>query len=308
MIQFFEKRNMKNALLKLLLVVLMTNTASAQEWMKNLEIAQALAKVQNKMVLMVWEETTSYQYPVIVKDDKGRTIIINNLFEDEAISPLIWQHFVPVIVSEDRYADLYEKIKDKRNQKYIDKFNDDSIKIMDINGNILNVDYLTEDLQDITTIIQRYALKTTFIAQELQDYKQDKNFYSAYFLASKYLDLGMYVNKDVRANIVELSNIYLEEAKRFVAQEDQSEQKGLLQRCDLLELQEELLLKRPKKVIRLLKKLKEEEVVESNKPFIAFLYYTAYMSNDKPEDAEQWKSQISSVNLKKAQLIINLNK
>ncbi len=299
---------MKNALLKLLLVVLMTNTASAQEWMKNLEIAQALAKVQNKMVLMVWEETTSYQYPVIVKDDKGRTIIINNLFEDEAISPLIWQHFVPVIVSEDRYADLYEKIKDKRNQKYIDKFNDDSIKIMDINGNILNVDYLTEDLQDITTIIQRYALKTTFIAQELQDYKQDKNFYSAYFLASKYLDLGMYVNKDVRANIVELSNIYLEEAKRFVAQEDQSEQKGLLQRCDLLELQEELLLKRPKKVIRLLKKLKEEEVVESNKPFIAFLYYTAYMSNDKPEDAEQWKSQISSVNLKKAQLIINLNK
>lgn len=299
---------MKNALLKLLLVVLMTNTASAQEWMKNLEVAQALAKVQNKMVLMVWEETTSYQYPVIVKDDKGRTIIINNLFEDEDVSPLIWQHFVPVIVSEDRYADLYEKIKDKRSQKYIDKFNDDSIKIMDINGNILNVDYLTEDLQDITTIIQRYALNTTFIAQELQDYKQDKNFYSAYFLASKYLDLGMYVNKDVRANIVELSNIYLEEAKRLVAQEDQSEQKGLLQRCDLLELQEELLLKRPKKVIRQLKKLKEEELVESNKSFIAFLYYTAYMSNDKPEDAEQWKSQISSVNLKKAQLIINLNK
>jgi len=299
---------MKNALLKLLLVVLMTNTASAQEWMKNLEIAQALAKVQNKMVLMVWEETTSYQYPVIVKDDKGRTIIINNLFEDEDVSPLIWQHFVPVIVSEDRYADLYEKIKDKRSQKYIDKFNDDSIKIMDINGNILNVDYLTEDLQDITTIIQRYALNTTFIAQELQDYKQDKNFYSAYFLASKYLDLGMYVNKDVRANIVELSNIYLEEAKRLVAQQDQDEQKGLLQRCDLLELQEELLLKRPKKVIRHLKKLKDEEIVESNKPFIAFLYYTAYMSNDKPEDAEQWKSQISSVNLKKAQLIINLNK
>ena len=230
------------------------------------------------------------------------------LFEDEDVSPLIWQHFVPVIVSEDRYADLYEKIKDKRSQKYIDKFNDDSIKIMDINGNILNVDYLTEDLQDITTIIQRYALNTTFIAQELQDYKQDKNFYSAYFLASKYLDLGMYVNKDVRENIVELSNIYLEEAKRLVAQEDQSEQKGSLQRCDLLELQEELLLKRPKKVIRQLKKLKEEEIVESNKPFIAFLYYTAYMSNDKPEDAEQWKSQISSVNLKKAQLIINLNK
>ncbi|WP_426430994.1 hypothetical protein ACPX19_01230 [Winogradskyella sp. HB-48] len=299
---------MKNAILKLLLVVLMVNTASAQEWMKNLEVAQALATVQNKMVLMVWEETTSYQYPVIVKDNKGRTILINNLFEDEDVSPLIWEHFVPVIVSEYRYADLYEKIKDKRSQKYIDKFNDDSIKIMDINGNILNVDYLTEELQNISTLIERYSINTAFIAQELKDYKQDKNFYSAYFLASKYLDLGMYVNKDVRANIVELSNIYLEEAKRFVNQEDQGEQEGLLQRCNLLGLHEELLLKRPKKVIRQLKKLKEEDIVESNKPFIAFLYYTAYMSVDKSEEAEEWKSQISSVNLKKAQLILNLNR
>ena len=61
---------MKNVLLKLLLVVLMVNTAtvSSQEWMTNLEIAQTLAKVQNKMVLMVWEETTAYQYPLIVKE------------------------------------------------------------------------------------------------------------------------------------------------------------------------------------------------------------------------------------------------
>ena len=299
---------MKNTLLKLLLVVLMVNTTSAQEWMKNLEVAQALATVQNKMVLMVWEETTSYQYPVIVKDSKGRTILINNLFEDEDVSPLIWEHFVPVIVSEYRYADLYEKIKDKRSQKYMDKFNDDSIKIMDINGNILNVDYLTEELQNITTLIERYSINTAFISQELKDYKQDKNFYSAYFLASKYLDLSMYVNKDVREDVVELSNIYIEEAKRLVGKEKQDEQEALLQRCDLLELHEELLLKRPKKVIRQLKRLKEEEIVESNKPFIAFLYYTAYMSDYKSEEAEEWKSQISSVNLKKAQLIINLNR
>lgn len=299
---------MKNVLLKLLLVALMVNTASAQEWMKNLEVAQALATVQNKMVLMVWEETTTYQYPVIVKDDKGRTIFINNLYEDEQVSPLIWEHFVPVIVSEYRYADLYEKIKGKRSQNYIDKFNDDSIKIMDINGNILNVDYSTEDFQNITTLIERYALNTTYIAQELQDYKKDKNFYSAYFLASKYLDLSLYVNKQTRNDVIKLSNIYLKEAERFIKAEEQTEHSALQQRCGLLELQEELLLKRPKKVIRQLKKMEEDEIVESNKPFIAFLYYTAYMSADKSEDAELWKSQISSVNLKKAQLIINLNR
>lgn len=299
---------MKNLLLKLLLVALMVNTASAQQWMKNLEVAQALATVQNKMVLMVWEETTSYQYPVIVKDNNGRTILINNLYEDEQVSPLIWEHFVPVIVSEYRYAELYEKIKDKRSQKYLDKFNDDSIKIMDVNGNILNVDYLTDDLQNITTLIERYALNTSFITQELQDYRKDKNFYSAYFLASKYLDLSMYAKPQTRNDIIELSNIYVQEAEILIKDEEQNQRKDLQQRCELLKLQEYLLLERPKKVIRQLKKIEDEEIAESNKPFVAFLYYTAYMSADKPEDAEKWKSQISSVNLKKAQLIINLNR
>lgn len=299
---------MKNGLLKLLFVFITIHTASAQEWMKNLEVAQALATVQNKMVLMVWEETTTYQYPVIVKDDKGRTVFVNNLYEDEQVSPLIWKHFVPVIVSEYRYADLYEKIKGKRSQSYIDKFNDDSIKIMDINGNILNVDYYTEDYQNITTLIERYAINTTYIAQEIQDYKKDKNFYSAYFLASKYLDLSLYLKKEIRNEVIKLSNIYLQDAERLIVEQEQSDHSSLQQRCDLLELQEELLLKRPKKVVRQLKKIKEEEVVESNKPFIAFLYYTAYMSAGKTEAAAEWKSQISSVNLKKAQLIINLNR
>ena len=301
---------MKNVLLKLLLVVLMVNTAtvSSQEWMTNLEIAQTLAKVQNKMVLMVWEETTTYQYPVIVKDEYGRTIFINNLFEDENVSPLIWEHFVPVIVSEYNYADWYEEIKGKRSQKYIDKFNDDSIKILDINGNILNVNYYTEDFQNISTLIERYAVNTSYIAQELKDYKNGENFYSAYFLSSKLLDLSLYLNKDSRAEIVEWSNLYLEEAERLIKGEEQNEHNALQQRCDLLELQQELVLKRPRKVIRQLKRLKDEEIVDSNKAFIAFLYYTAYMSADKSEDAEPWKSQISSVNLKKAQLLINLNR
>lgn len=298
---------MKNKLLILVFVLLVFNMASAQEWMKNLEVAQALAKVQNKMVLMVWEESTSYEYPVIVRDQQGRTIFIYDLFTDEDVSPLIWEHFVPVIVGEYRYADLYEKIKGKRSQKYIDKFNDDSIKIMDINGNILNLDDSGLDYQNISTLIERYALNTSFIAQELQDYRSNKNFYSAYFLGSKYLDLSLYVKRAIRNEVVDLAHIYIEEAELLIKNEEQTERLGLQQRCDLLKLQEYLILERPKKVIRQLRKLKKEDIVESNASFIAFLYYTAYMSMDKREDAEEWKSQISSVNLKKAQLIINLN-
>ncbi|MTE26775.1 hypothetical protein [Winogradskyella ouciana] len=298
---------MKKLYTTLALVFFGMSISFAQAWMTNLEIAQRLAQVQNKMVLMVWEETTNYQYPVFVKDDRGRTIYIDNLFEDEEVSPLIWEYFVPVIVSEYRYADLYEKIKGKRSQIYIDKFNDDSIKIMDVNGNILNVSYFTEDFQNITEIIRLYGLNTQYIAQELKDYKSEKDFYSAYYLASKYLDFALYADTKTRSSIVNLSNIYLQEAVELIKEQEPEDRPSLEQRCELLKIQEYLILKRPKKVIRLLRKLKDEDIYESNKSFVAFLYYTAYMSTDKPEDAEPWKAKISLVNLSKAQKIINLN-
>ncbi len=121
---------MRNLIIKTIFILFTTYGLSAQAWMTNLEIAQSLASVENKMILMVWEETTKFQYPVFVNDDKGNVVFINNLFQDEEISPIIWKNFIPVIVSEYQYADLYEKIKGKRSQRYIDKFNDDTIKIL----------------------------------------------------------------------------------------------------------------------------------------------------------------------------------
>ena len=298
---------MKNNLLALIFILFVVNLSSAQEWMTSLDIAQKLASVQNKMVLMVWEESTLYPYPVTVNDAKGRTLIIGNLFEDENISPLIWEHFVPVIVSEDQYADLYESIKDKRKKVYIDKFNDDSIKILDINGNILNLQYFFGDFQNITTLIKKYAINTSFMAEELRKYSSEKNFYSAYFLASKYLDLALYANRKTRSEIMDLSNIYLEEALVFSRTSTEEDKLVLEQRCTLLKTQESLVSEQPRKVIRQLKKMGAEDIDNTNQSFVAFLYYTAYMSLGDTEKAEVWKSKISLLNLRKAEMLINLN-
>ncbi|WP_461587896.1 hypothetical protein [Winogradskyella sp.] len=298
---------MKRPVFFVLLLCFGFQFTSSQEWMTNLGIAQRLAQVQNKMVLMVWEESTQYQYPVYVYNQKGNKVLIYNLFEDEEISPLIWEHFVPVIVSEYAYEKWYNKLKGKRSLAYMNKFNDDSIKILDINGNILNVTSFTDEIQNISKIIQKYSLNTAFMQSELETYKNEKSFYSAYFLASKYLDMSLYLHRDARKEIVKLSDIYLKEAVGFVGDEKESDKDVLKQRCTLLEIQQSLYLKRPKRVIRRLKKMKEKDVLESNKPFVAFLYYTAYMSLKESEKAQAWKSDISSLNLKKAELLINLN-
>ena len=302
-----KKEVMKKIILNVIFILLLVNQAFSQAWMTNLEIAQNLASVQNKMVLMVWEETTMYPFPVKVNDSKGRTILIENLFEDEMISPLIWENFVPVIVSENQYADLYLDIKGKRSQSYIDKFNDDSIKILDIAGNIINVSGYFEEIPNITTLIKKYALNTEYLQAELIGYKKEKSFYSAYYLASKYLDYSLYANVKIRSEIINLSNIYLKEAMLLAETSKEENSIILKQRCELLKIQEYLIKERPKKVIRQLKKMNAQGIENNNKTMIAFLYYTAYKILDDEKNADLWKAKVSLVNLKKAEMIINLN-
>jgi hypothetical protein len=275
--------------------------------MTSLEIAQKLALMQNKTVLMVWEEATKYPYLVYVDDEKGGTIVIGNLFEDEKISQLIWENFVPVIVSESQHANLYKKVKGKRKQRYIDKFNDDSIKVMDANGNIINTSYVAEDYLDIAKLIENYALNTQLVTLELEAYKKEKNFYSAYYLASKYLDLSVYVNEAIRSEIIDLSNIYLDEAVGFLEIEATEDKSTLKQRAELLKIQEYLILNRPKRVLRELKKMDAENIESTNEALVNFLYYTAYSILKDEKNIELWKTKVSLLNLKKAQMIININ-
>lgn len=301
------KKAMKNLIIRVSLIFFTVNLSYSQEWMTSLEIAQKLALMQNKTVLMVWEEATKYPYLVYVDDEKGGTIVIGNLFEDEKISQLIWENFVPVIVSESQHASLYKKVKGKRKQPYIDKFNDDSIKIMDANGNIINTSYVAEDYLDIAKLIENYALNTQLITLELEAYKKEKNFYSAYYLASKYLDLSVYVNEAIRSEIIDLSNIYLDEAVGFLEIEATEDKSTLKQRAELLKIQEYLILNRPKRVLRELKKMDAENIESTNEALVNFLYYTAYSILKDEKNIELWKTKVSLLNLKKAQMIININ-
>ncbi|REE24292.1 hypothetical protein DFQ09_10457 [Winogradskyella pacifica] len=298
---------MNNLIVKLLFLLFAFNVSYSQPWMTNLDIAQNLALTQNKMVLMVWEESTLYPYAVLANDETGKTILIENLFESEVISPLIWEYFVPVIVAEHNYAELYAKIKDNRSQQYINKFNDDSIKIMDVNGNILNLSNDPDNFQNITTIINNYALNTEYISPELIGYKTERDFYSAYYLASKYFDYSMYLKEKARPTLIDLGLIYLNEASEFITANASEDQKALTERVSLLDVQQYLITKRPKKVIRQLNRMDAENMESNNQSLVAFLYYTAYKSINDETNAALWESKISSVNLKKAQLLINLN-
>lgn len=280
---------------------------NAQEWMSNLKVAQRLAAVQNKMVLMVWEEETFYDYPVIVVNGNNQSIIVNNLFSEPELNKSLWEYFVPVVVSEYVYDDLYESIKNKRSDIYLDKLSDPSLKVMDINGNIVNVKMGYDNDFNLSRIIEDYAFTTEFLAQELKNYAQSKTFYTSYFLASKYLDFSMYSKPRVRSNLINLAKIYMNEAADLLAAEPDDKKPELQQRLELLELEVDLIEGQTGTVLRKLKRLDKNIVHESNETYQAFLYFTAHKMRNDHEKAEVWRPLVSLVNIKKAQNILKIN-
>jgi len=287
---------------------MMTTIGHSQEWFTSLEIAKKLAKTQDKMLFVMWEDALGDYYPVTVNDENDSKIIVN-LSKNEHLASMIWDYFVPVLILETDYEELSKNIKETRGTKYFDKLVDDSIKIMDINGNILNINTSIEyNYENITEYFNRYALNTSYIKQELENYFKDKNATTAFLLASKYQDFAIFVNRSVRLELLNLSDIYFNEAKKQLKESSFKNKMGFLQKIELLQIKEFLILEKPKKARRFLKKTESDSIDKINQPLYSLLNYITLKLLRDEDEADLWKSKISLVDLKKAQLIININK
>ena len=297
---------MKKTILLFVFVIISFNSCLAQEWFTSLEVAKKLALIQDKMLFVMWENTFNYPYTVELNNDKGDTII-TDLFEDDSINRIIWDYFIPVKIYESKYAELSNQIMETRGTKYFNKLIDDSIKIMDVNGNILNINASNEYIENLSLLIKHYALNTSFLKQELINYSKQKNLTTSFSLASKYLDFAILSENDIRFEIIQLANIYFNEAKKHLPKSDLNNEMVFLQNCDLLLVNEDLILNKPRKVIRHLRKINMTEIHKRNQSLFSFLNYTAYKLLNDEENAVLWKSKVSFVDLKKAKLIIKNN-
>ena len=281
-------------------------TLAQDAWMTSIEAAQRFALAQDKMILMVWDQATYYPLPVLIKNSSGKKVLINNLFQSPEVIDFLWQHFVLLKIDDDSYPALYEDIKN-RSFTYKGKFDDDSLKVMDANGNILNTSLNTEYVLDLTVLINKYALNTSYLKQELLNYRKERTFYTTLYLASRYVEFGFYTHSSIRPEIVDLSSIYINEARVLMTRDSLDNKAALEQRLELLDIEQSLVLNKPKKVIRRLKRFKEEELQGANKPFLAFMYFTAYRLLRDEKNAAVWRSKISSVDFDKAMFIIKNN-
>lgn len=296
---------MKKLLFTLLLSVATITSAMAQEWLTSLTLAKKLALSKNKMLLVIWEDSANYSYPIILEDTDG-TKVVTELFESDAVKTLVWKYFVPVIINESMYKQLFDKIDGKRNMSYINRFNDDNVKVMDPNGNILDLRTADEFMtQDLTAIIKKYALDTSFLEAELNSYFENKNYATTFRLANKYLDFAIYAEDFVKEEIIMLSDIYMLEAENLLQNSDYATKEALLQKHELLKIKEALILGKDNKARRMLKKYTEEDIDKINVALFAFLNYATYRSLDNIEEALPWKAQVLQSDLNKVKFIVN---
>lgn len=298
---------MKRCILFLIVILSASSLCFSQQWMTSFDAAKRIALVQDKFLFVIWEDAALIPYPVIMNDAKGNEIVFDNMFDHQEINQIIWEYFVPVKLSEDLYGKLYDQIKDTRNRSYIAQFEDDNIKIMDVNGFILNRSVSPEAYFNLSEFISRYALNTSFLKAELGNYAEHKDFNSAFRLAFKYMDYAILVDEKLRKDVINMANMYLDNADKYVLQSDVNDKNNLTNKSNLLRLSQYLIRNRPGKVLRQLKKYDGSETDETNEGLLAFLYYTAYQLKNDKKDAEQWKSKVSLVNLRKAELITNLH-
>lgn len=280
------------------------NISFAQNWMTNLEVAQRLALTQNKLLVVIWEDAYYKQMPIYLNDGQGGKMLVKNMFSMSEIDRLLWEHFIPVVLSENQYPQLYNTIKNSRSATYLAKFNDDSLKVMDVNGNILNI-HEDEYILNLSEFINKYGIDVSFLNTEYLNYKREKNFYSTFYLASKYMDLAFFIHPEVRSDMIDLASVYLDEASVLLEKENFENIAALEQRVSLLHIQEHLIMEKPKKVLRQLKRINESEIDKVNINLVSFLYFSAYRMLQDEENAALWRGQISILDMKKIMSLIN---
>nr|WP_321230320.1 hypothetical protein [uncultured Psychroserpens sp.] len=299
---------MKKLIVVLIFFVSLAGFSQIREWNTSLEAAKRLATIQDKMVLMMWEESTLMPMPVIINADNGKKVLIEDLFTNEYVNELIWEYFIPVKVSESNYSELFDEIKNDRNADYINKFNDDTIKVLDVNGNILNVETVYSDnYLNISDFILKYALNTSLLKGEYLAYRENRSFYSAFRLGAGYIDMATFVLPKVRQEMINLSDIYFQEAQTYLDQDSIGKSELYQQKINLQKIKQQLVLNRPRKVLRQLKRIDPNTIDSADEPEIAFLYFTAHLLLNDEKSASEWRSKLSLVNLKRASQIITSN-
>lgn len=271
----------------LFLAILSINSALASNWMTSFEDAKKLALASDKLVLVdFW---AIWCGPCKKMDTESWS-------KDEV--KMLMENYVPVQIDIDTNKDLASQYGVK-GIPYI--------FIMDGNGKVLYSSMSYKRKDEVVSLLNKYAIKMSFLKRDLLNYYQNSSFVTSLRLASKYQDFCLHLKEEIVSDFLGISHDYIKDSKKFLKSSDIENKSVYEQKIELFEIQEKIISNHPEKALKMLKKIDAKDIDKNNQSFYSFLTYTAYKQIKDEENATKWKNDLLESYLNKADLILKNN-
>jgi len=249
---------MRKFLLQISFILLSTTIQAA--WLTSFEEAQKIALLSNKLIVV--DFTAKWCGPCKEMDLKS--------WSDWQVEEVL-QNYVKLRIDIDLNRDIALKYQVKLIPEMI---------IIDANGKIAHRFSGHQAAAKLRNELLKYSLSTEYLSLELVNFHKNKNFNSATRLSQKYLNYSLLVEKEIKEQMIFLSNQYLEEAREDLKKNDPNyvEKKQKLKLLSLYEVAYKFNFEKlEKKIIP----LNQEKINESNQYQYWFLKFLALKGNNK---------------------------
>ncbi|MFI1770936.1 thioredoxin family protein [Thalassobellus citreus] len=265
---------MKKILLILIILLVNIQKVSADNWMTSFEEAKKIALATDKFLLVdFW---ASWCGPCKKMDYDS--------WSKEDVR-LLMANFVPVKIDIDLNRDLALKYEVKGIP---------FVFIMDGNGKVLHKEMNYKSKNQVLNLLGKYSISTNYLKQYLINYYKNPSFATAFQLASKYSDFTIYLNENIRRDVLNLSNEYFKVSQKALKSSELVNKDVFKQKIKMYEIQEALILNKFIKANKLLDKIKENSLSPKNKVYYYFLKYITFKEMKDETQAIIYKEKLSN--------------